>query len=539
MTPAKRLKKFVLINAKIFFLGVLFFLPHQLSAQIDKEFWFVAPYIDGEGRDFDRPIVFDITAFATPATVTISMPADPAFTPITKSIGANSTLSIDLTPWIDQIENSPANKELNRGLLIKSSADITAYYKVVSSYDPEVFSLKGKNALGTEFFISSQYSYDESIYYSCTNSFDIVATQDNTHVTITPTKTIVGHPANVPFTVTLNAGQTYSAVAVSGTVAGHLQGSYISSDNLIAVTLKDDLVQVSSCADLIGDQTVPTSVLGTDYIVTRGFLQSYDSIYILAVADGTSVYQDGNVNPVATLAKGQSFTINLTNSSTFIHANQNIYVYQLTGNGCEAGSAIIPKLNCTGSQSVNIVRSSSDMFAVMITTKNGNQSSFTVNGNNTLITGANFSAVPGSGGAYVSARIDLSNAVAVGTAINFSNPAGKFSLGFINGGTNDGTVYGFFSDFKSSNVQSTQIDVCQGGSVQLSAFGGATYKWTPAAGLSNPNIANPVASPGVTTDYKVVITGTDGCVDEATVKVKVYSVIQAETTVSICPGDSY
>ncbi len=542
MASVKHLKKIAFINAKIILLGLIFFIPQRLSAQIDREFWFAAPYVNDEGRSFDKPIVLQITTLSAPATVTVSMPADPTFTPIISNVAANSALSLDLTTWINQIEDSPANTVLNKGLLIKSTADITAYYDVVSSFcncDPEIFSLKGKNALGNEFYISSQYSYDESPFYAGTNGFEIVATQNNTHVTITPTKDIIGHPANVPFTVTLNTGQTYSAVATSALAGGHLEGSYVTADQPIAVTLKDDLVQVSSCADLIGDQTVPTSVLGSEYIVMQGFLQPYDSIYVLAIADGTAVYQDGNATPIATLAKGQSLTINLTNSSTYIKASNKIYVYHLTGNGCESGSAIIPKINCTGSRSINIVRSSSDLFAVMVVVKVADENNFTVNGNKTLIPGIGFAPVPGTGGAYVSQRVDLSNAVPIGTPINFSNSTGNFSLGFINGGTNDGTVYGFFSDFKSSSVQSSQAEDCQGHPVQLNAFGGVKYRWTPVAGLNDPTIANPRATPASTTTYKVIITSPEGCIDSATVKVIVNVAYNVDSTVGICSGDSY
>lgn len=44
----------------------------------------------------------------------------------------------------------------------------------------------------------------------------------------------------------------------------------------------------------------------------------------------------------------------------------------------------------------------------------------------------------------------------------------------------------------------------------LTASGGNTYSWTPTAGLSNPNIPNPVASPTSTTNY-VVHVGVNGC----------------------------
>ena len=53
--------------------------------------------------------------------------------------------------------------------------------------------------------------------------------------------------------------------------------------------------------------------------------------------------------------------------------------------------------------------------------------------------------------------------------------------------------------------------LCLGESVTLRASGTEVYNWSPPTGLSNPNIANPVASPTVSTRYTV--TGTDrlGC----------------------------
>ncbi|MGG9960683.1 PKD domain-containing protein [Ferruginibacter sp. SUN106] len=53
--------------------------------------------------------------------------------------------------------------------------------------------------------------------------------------------------------------------------------------------------------------------------------------------------------------------------------------------------------------------------------------------------------------------------------------------------------------------------ICTGQqSTQLTASGGNTYSWSPVTGLSNPNIANPIASPGVTTIYTVAV-GVTGC----------------------------
>jgi hypothetical protein len=62
--------------------------------------------------------------------------------------------------------------------------------------------------------------------------------------------------------------------------------------------------------------------------------------------------------------------------------------------------------------------------------------------------------------------------------------------------------------------------VCVGGSITLNATGGTSYQWTPAIGLSAAGIANPVASPLVTTTYTVtVFKGTCSATASVTVNV--------------------
>ncbi|WP_158267635.1 gliding motility-associated C-terminal domain-containing protein [Adhaeribacter arboris] len=57
----------------------------------------------------------------------------------------------------------------------------------------------------------------------------------------------------------------------------------------------------------------------------------------------------------------------------------------------------------------------------------------------------------------------------------------------------------------------SDITIEAGKSVELAGKGGVSYQWAPAEGLSNPNIANPVAFPKQTTRYTLTVTTAEGC----------------------------
>jgi gliding motility-associated-like protein len=63
--------------------------------------------------------------------------------------------------------------------------------------------------------------------------------------------------------------------------------------------------------------------------------------------------------------------------------------------------------------------------------------------------------------------------------------------------------------------------ICVGSSVQIWAMGGVQYQWFPPEGLSNPNIANPIASPAITTAYAVTVTNAQQCSGTDTVLIVV------------------
>lgn len=74
-------------------------------------------------------------------------------------------------------------------------------------------------------------------------------------------------------------------------------------------------------------------------------------------------------------------------------------------------------------------------------------------------------------------------------------------------------------------AMSPNSSICLNTTAQLNAtpsIGGAfTYSWSPTTGLSNPSIANPVATPTGTTTYTVTVTSAAGCVRTGTVTVTI------------------
>lgn len=73
-------------------------------------------------------------------------------------------------------------------------------------------------------------------------------------------------------------------------------------------------------------------------------------------------------------------------------------------------------------------------------------------------------------------------------------------------------------------TSSGDASICIGKTVNLSAAGAENYIWSPATGLSNPNISNPAANPTANTTYQVIGYDSSNCFyDTAYIQVDVYN----------------
>jgi gliding motility-associated-like protein len=81
--------------------------------------------------------------------------------------------------------------------------------------------------------------------------------------------------------------------------------------------------------------------------------------------------------------------------------------------------------------------------------------------------------------------------------------------------------------------------ICRGDILSLRASGNGNFSWTPSAGMTNPNSANPVVSPVTTTTYTVQLND-NSCINTDTVRVRVISVVtlRAMNDTTICRTDA-
>jgi PKD repeat protein len=522
---------------------ILLFLVFQtvLLAQTDTLFWFAVPY---STTLHDAPLTADLTLTATDlnkkTTITISQPYNPQITPITVIIDPLVSLTKNISfTQADLLKfcNNQYNTKSNSALLIRANHEITAYYETHRvRNNPAIFALKGKNALGYDFWTPFQNQWPNHVFASTDPAFSqiiIVATEDNTIVTVNLQKDALGHVAGTPFSITLNKGQTYMLVPkASGGVpsvlpADRLVGTHITSTKPIAVTLGDDSVQKSGAYDYMGDQTIPVknaqnkSVIGYEYIVMKGKIGDLgggnnEKAYVLVTKPNTMIKvtrRNGTFINYGPFAPGYQLSVDMltANNDYYVHilATNPVYVLHIAGFGDELGDAVLPTIDgCTGSLTVSFTRSKNQAFYLNLMTKADAIDSFyiSINGGPAVhfLSASQFEQA-GTSDWYVlkDANKLMSNLVIpTGAVTRIYNAKNVFHLGFFNGvTTGGGCVYGYFSDYNELEASATVEDqgsvfqVCGVDSIELKAKGGISYHWSPTEYLDDPNVQYPILRP--------------------------------------------
>ncbi|MBL7912192.1 MAG: IgGFc-binding protein, partial [Bacteroidia bacterium] len=556
---------------KIALLVLFFFVKLTVSfAQIDTAFWFAVPWVTPD-HTFRQDYVVHISTFNTPNTVVrLRQPGAIAPNKYDTTINIPANTNFDYLFWrdkmasvtnrgFDSLEVQPANTVLPYGLYISSSANITVVYDVISSpntfYNPETFSLKGQNGMGLEFVCPFQTRWNNQTLGNLGGTqpgvnqpkqqINIVATQPNTVVWITPKCAVIGHPANITYSVMLpNYGSAYTVENFNqntATSGNNLSGTIVVADKPISVTVADDSVSgVTGCYDLMGDQIVPVDIVGTDYILNKGYMNGpeHEGAYIVGTENFTQLTINDGVTTTTLINKGDTYHYKTTQALTYVNADKPVYCLHASGTGCELGEALLPPLNCAGSNLVSFSRTNNQGFYLNLLCKNGSQSTFTLNNSTSSvtvpITAANFTLVPGTatlvGGPFYGGQLNLTNIATLPIgSYTVANSVDVFALGVFGGNASTGGLFHYMSSFLRKTFVKTQTvtPYCVGSGAQVvlsgTVSGGAiTGVWTTAngTGLFSPytSTVNTIAvnynlSPADTllTSIKFYLTSTGNC----------------------------
>ena len=460
-----------------------------LAKAQDTDFWFTVPHLS---EDFSNGYQLNIPAFfaisnGTNQSAHVEITRYNGGFPIvmTQSIAPGQLYKMDFLTQTDikTIENprNSAGSVTQFGIHITSDVPVSAYYMANAGPSRDIFTLKGKAALGTMFYVpmqSDNYSQTGS-YIGAFDQIDIVATENNTTVTVVPKATVriapaSTSPAGTPIVRTLNKGETLKIMENTINV-GSLAGTSISASAPIAVTVTEDLV----FGDTSGDQIVPVNSLGKHYVIAKGYMTdaARERVYMVATANGTSI-KVNDVTQRSGMNAGDVFVYNITANVVYVEASAPIYCYQRTGFS-EQGAALLPSMYSISQNQVTYFQVEAQYEKAFVVFKTGTESGFTISYNDATYplnigTPIDVPGVP----EWKCGRFDLP-AAANNQVVKISNLQSKFSFGYIAANATAAimTSFGYLSQFGTLALPDTTY-ICEGSSAVLDAGYALSYDWT-------------------------------------------------------------
>lgn len=245
---------------------------------------------------------------------------------------------------IPEEEGSNEEDEIvaDKGLYLVTTDTVSVYTASCAQNSFDATFTLPIESLGAEYIVQTDAQsriIHEEIRDKFTSAFLVVATEDNTRIEITPSvKTIGGHLAGQTFTVTLDAGQTYSVRSEYGEGSHDLSGSKVKATNgkKIAVFNGNTLTTIPDISngglDHIFEQALPTFAWGRHFAVTTSNGRARDFVKIISSADDNTIRKNGH--RIAQLNTGESFLFDLlgTDGSCYLETTEPsmVYLYNTT-----------------------------------------------------------------------------------------------------------------------------------------------------------------------------------------------------------------
>ena len=229
------------------------------------------------------------------------------------SVAAGSETAVTLDPAVVLTANETVEP---KGIHVTSSVPVSVHVVSENATSADGYLALPVSGLGADYFVMS---YGSTRYTG--SEFAVVATQNNTLVTITPTASGITQLAGMTYTVTLNAGDTYQLANPSN---ADMTGTHITANLPIAVFSGHRCADVPSgigYCDYLVEQLPDTTVWGNTFHTTTFSGRARYTVRILAAQNGTTITtQPAGLIP-GTLNAGQFVDVDLSGTGEFVSNN--------------------------------------------------------------------------------------------------------------------------------------------------------------------------------------------------------------------------
>jgi len=237
-----------------------------------------------------------------------------------------------------------------KGIHITSANAIAVYAHIYASSVSGATLLLPVNTMGKSYLSLNYTQLSNATAYS---AFDVIATEDTTTVSITPSAALTtGQPAGKAFTVTLNKGELYQGLSATDLTGSIIQSistttgvckkiAVFSGSSKIGIGCNATTPIGKGTSDNLFQQVYPTSAWGKNYITAHLANRPYDIYRIILSTPNTNVTLNGTLLTASQFTGGGGLYYEFNSTTTnVISADQPIQVIQYTPTETDG-------LNCT------------------------------------------------------------------------------------------------------------------------------------------------------------------------------------------------
>lgn len=453
---------------------IILFLSCRCIAQTDTVFWFAPPDLSDSFGETPVRLVFH--TYDQPANITVEQPANSLFPTTTLTMAANSVSTYNPPMPVSMIETTPTDTILDRGFHIHSTAPITCYYQSISQ-NRETYTLKGRNALGTDFEVLAPMEYLPNNQHNLGQSIELIATEDNTHITIIAPewRSALDSALASGINILLNRGQSYAFR--NSHYGADLIKIEVHATKPIAVNATSDALMsrpqndVPATYNLAGEQLLPLSFWGTKYVRINHFTTSETFRATDYLATGSyGIISNGTLQGInyGNMVWNTNGPTNFDSVDYIISERPLGMIHQLDP-GLKMGFTLLPQLDCSGSNLISYLHSDSLTLSIHMVIDSNAVTDLRFNNDSSILTPNLFRPLPGlPSKVWCNTRVD--QYLTTDSVMTISCSTAKFILAVIESDSTHGTSYTYLTDYAPYTLLKFSMDTvyCVGDSITFS-----------------------------------------------------------------------